>query len=436
MSNSKTIDPDAIKVVKRLRDAGFDAYLVGGCVRDWLLDRQPKDYDIATSATPSQIKRVFPSCRIIGRRFRLAHVRIGGKIMETATFRANPRKENVDTSELLIKHDNVFGTEQEDAKRRDFTINGLFWDISSKTVIDHVDGTSDIEAKLIRTIGDPSVRFKEDPVRMLRAIKFAARLDFSLEADTESALRDNRAEIRKSSTARVHEEVMRMLRSGFGKKSIELLLEYQLLSAISPSLASIMRKSPAEQQVVEILDDEEKLWHQTWNDSPVASELNLSFLTDEKIASRKLQLDKVLNEMDLVAATHSALLTNSAILSALFLPFLTDVFNQPNSRTSVVSAAISELVAPIANEMKLPRREVERTKQILSVQKKLQRGSGIAALAGRDYYQEAALVHHIFVTSTDGTPQIDISSLDSTTTNEQKQRKRRRGGRRRRRSAV
>ena len=173
------IDADADRVVRRLAKAGFKAYLVGGCVRDILVGRRPKDFDVATSATPNEIRNVFRNCRIIGRRFRLAHVFFGDKIIETATFRANPREEEEDAgNDLLIRRDNVFGEEDEDARRRDFTINGLFYDVEKEEVIDHVDGLVDLDARLVRTIGDPDVRFQEDPIRMLRAIKFAARLDF------------------------------------------------------------------------------------------------------------------------------------------------------------------------------------------------------------------------------------------------------------------
>src|SRR6185503_17511295 len=173
-----------VRIIKRLTRFDHTAYLVGGCVRDLLLDRQPKDFDIGTSATPRQIKRLFSNCRIIGRRFRLAHVYFqNGKIIEVATFRARdngdaaPEPVEDEPSDLLIRDDNVFGTPEEDALRRDFTINALFYDVNAETVIDHADGVGDVLRRLVRTIGDPVVRFKEDPIRILRAIKFAARLD-------------------------------------------------------------------------------------------------------------------------------------------------------------------------------------------------------------------------------------------------------------------
>src|SRR5215510_2202260 len=233
------IDPDADKVVRRLARRGYKAYLVGGCVRDLLLQRTPKDFDVATSATPNEIKQLFRNCRIIGRRFRLAHIFFGAKIIETSTFRANPR-EGVpleEGEELLIRRDNVFGTAEEDARRRDFTINGLFYDIEAERVTDYVGGLADLEARLVRTIGDPDIRFREDPVRILRAIKFAARLGFELEPEKYSALLLHRVEIAKCAPPRVLEEIYRLLRGGAARRSMELLLETGVLAVLAPELA-------------------------------------------------------------------------------------------------------------------------------------------------------------------------------------------------------
>src|SRR6201985_1809321 len=190
----------AHQVIAKLREAGHQAYLVGGCVRDLLLGRKPKDFDVATSATPPEIKALFRNCRIIGRRFRLAHIFFGQKIIETSTFRANPREVEVDDegvldaetghgdNELYIRRDNVFGSAEEDARRRDFTINGLFYDLDHDKVIDYVEGLPDLERRTVRTIGDPDIRFREDPVRILRALQFAARLHFEIEPATYAAI--------------------------------------------------------------------------------------------------------------------------------------------------------------------------------------------------------------------------------------------------------
>lgn len=232
------IDSDADRVVRKLTRAGYKAYLVGGCVRDILVGRTPKDFDVATSATPNEIKSTFRNSRIIGRRFRLAHVFFGSKIIETSTFRANPRDE--DDHDLLIRRDNVFGTETDDARRRDFTINGLFYDVEREEVIDHVAGLPDLDAKLIRTIGDPDVRFQEDPVRMLRAIKFAARLDFGFEPATWRALLRWRGEISKCAPPRLLEEIHRLMRGGAARRSFELLVETGVLAVLSPYLAGLL----------------------------------------------------------------------------------------------------------------------------------------------------------------------------------------------------
>src|SRR6188508_2453920 len=237
------IDADADRVVRKLTRAGYKAYLVGGCVRDLLVSRTPKDFDVATSATPNEIRATFRNCRIIGRRFRLAHVFFGSKIIETATFRANPRDE--DDHDLLIRRDNVFGTEAEDAKRRDFTINGLFYDVEREEVIDHVGGLADLDQKLVRTIGDPDIRFQEDPVRMLRAIKFAARLGFGFEPATYRALLRWRGEISKCAPPRLLEEIHRLLRGGAARRSFELLVETGVLAVLSPYLAGLLEGAGA-----------------------------------------------------------------------------------------------------------------------------------------------------------------------------------------------
>ncbi len=235
------IDSDADRVVRKLARNGFKAYLVGGCVRDLLVGKKPKDFDVATSATPNEVRNTFRNCRIIGRRFRLAHVFFGDKIIETSTFRANPRDEDEDEGELLIRRDNVFGTETEDARRRDFTINGLFYDVEKQKVIDHVGGLADLKAGLVRTIGDPDIRFQEDPIRMLRGLKFAARLNFEFEPRTFEALLRWRGEISKCAPPRVLEEIFRSLRGGAARRSFELLVQTDVLNVMSPQLAALLQ---------------------------------------------------------------------------------------------------------------------------------------------------------------------------------------------------
>ena len=227
----KNIDPDAVRVLYRLKNSGFVAYLVGGGVRDLLLERQPKDFDIATSAHPQQVRKLFRNCFIVGRRFRLAHVRFGRKVIEVSTFR---RASSPDEGDTLIRRDNTFGTPEEDAFRRDFTVNALFYDIANFSVIDWVGGLPDLEARVIRTIGDPAVRLREDPVRMLRAIALAARLGFTIDRDTAEAIRVLRGEIVRSSSARILEEFYKILRQGRSRETFEMLHDYGLLAYMLP----------------------------------------------------------------------------------------------------------------------------------------------------------------------------------------------------------
>ena len=236
------IDPDALKVLYRLHRAGFKAYLVGGSVRDLLTGRTPKDFDVGTDARPQDVRRLFRNSRVIGRRFRLAHVLFdAGKVVEVSTFRRRPEPEEAEQGQsgdddLLIRSDNTFGTPAEDAVRRDFTINGLFYDIATFAVIDWVGGVEDLERHVVRTIGDPEIRFREDPVRMMRACEFAARLEFRMTPEVRAAVVENRQEIRRSAAPRVTEELLDPLRRGWGAPTYRLWSETGLLGEIFPEL--------------------------------------------------------------------------------------------------------------------------------------------------------------------------------------------------------
>ena len=238
------IDPDALKVLYRLHQNSYVAYLVGGSVRDLLLGRRPKDFDIGTSAHPYQVKRLFKNCWVIGRRFRLAHVRFGMKTIEVATFRRKVTAEELAAAEEaaaelretpeegnagpgLIHRENTFGTPEEDAFRRDFTINALFYDIGTFSIIDYVGGLDDLRSRVIRCIGDPLQRFPEDPVRMLRAVSFAARLDFTLDPPIVEAIRQQRHLMALASPARLIEEYYKILRSGAAERTFRGLAEHR-----------------------------------------------------------------------------------------------------------------------------------------------------------------------------------------------------------------
>jgi poly(A) polymerase len=249
----RDIDPDALKVLYRLRQADHAAYLVGGSVRDLLIGRRPKDFDIGTSAHPYQVKKLFRNCWIIGRRFRLAHVKFGQKIIEVATFRRQvaPTEERRDGSpeegpmpgegvsdapDHLVHRDNTFGTPEEDAFRRDFTINALFYDIATFSVIDYVGGLEDLRDGIVRAIGDPEVRFREDPVRMMRAVALASRLEFRMDPLVLDAIRTHRHEIARSSAPRLLEEYYKILRAGSAERTFRELARLGLLEPISAEL--------------------------------------------------------------------------------------------------------------------------------------------------------------------------------------------------------
>ena len=232
----KLIDPDALKVMYRLLNAGHRAYLVGGGVRDLLLGRTPKDYDVGTDAHPHQIRKLFRNCRLVGRRFRLAHIHFGDKIIEVSTFRRRAEFDESENGDRLIRSDNTFGTPEEDAVRRDFTINGLFYDLETFSVLDYVGGIDDLNRRIIRSIGDSNERIPEDPVRILRAIKFGARLGFDIDPELWAAMIRFAADIHKCAKARVLEEIYRLLRGGAAGASFQLIEESGLMQELLPEV--------------------------------------------------------------------------------------------------------------------------------------------------------------------------------------------------------
>ena len=371
------IDPDAQKIIKRLVKAHHQAFLVGGCVRDLLLGRTPKDFDIATSATPPQIKDLFRNCRIIGRRFRLAHIFFGSKIIETATFRANPREVEVEglvegaepvEEDLLIRRDNVFGTAEEDARRRDFTMNGLFFDLEEDKVIDYVDGLPDVEARIVRTIGDPDIRFREDPVRILRAIKFAARLGFTIEPSAWHAILRHRGEIPKCAAPRLLEEIYRLLRGGAARRSVELLIETQILELLVPDLAARLA-APGDEE------GKARMWR----------------------------------ALDLIDARPlSQPPTNAVLLCALVGPFMGRAILDDAERGDPAQL-FDDSARPLLTSMHVSRRDFERARLIMLTMRRLwpsKRRRKPAALTRRDFFDEALEVFELLGTVSVGEPLI------------------------------
>jgi poly(A) polymerase len=487
------IDPDADRVVRKLTRAGYKAYLVGGCVRDLLVGRKPKDFDVATSATPNEIKATFRNSRIIGRRFRLAHVFFGSKIIETSTFRANPRDE--DDHDLLIRRDNVFGTETEDARRRDFTINGLFYDVEREEVIDHVGGLADLDARLIRTIGDPDIRFQEDPVRMLRAIKFAARLGFGFDPATWRALLRWRSEISKCAPPRLLEEVHRLLRGGAARRSFELLVETGVLAVLSPYLAGLLEGEGApttappiadtaprptvarveydeddpaehdpddpdeeegslpidgepaaiEDEEEDEFDDQEREWHRVWADEPPArpahaAPIRLSFLPGSELDKRRALSWEALRQLD-VAVAEGRDPSNAVAFGALLAPFVPTA----ELRGGELHAAINELSHPLIAQLQVTRRDSERLRYLLMAQRKLaaarKRGNQAELAGGRELIGDALLLYALVerAAGLEGAMPEPIAMEegrdgddDDDPNRPRKRRRRRRGGRRRR----
>jgi poly(A) polymerase len=249
----QNISPEALKVLYGLKEAGFFAYIAGGGVRDLLLGRKPKDFDVVTDATPNQVRRVFRNCRLIGRRFRLAHVFYGPKIIEVATFRANfdpeetPAEEedaaaaqvhHVRTDDGLVLRDNLFGTPEQDAWRRDFTVNALFYNIADYSVIDYVGGIADLQARRLRFIGEPRTRCVEDPVRMVRAVRFAAALGFELEPAARQAILDEHERLALANRSRLYEEVLKLFFCGAAERAYQLLRELHLFELLFPEMGA------------------------------------------------------------------------------------------------------------------------------------------------------------------------------------------------------
>ena len=244
------LSANALKVLYRLNKAGYDAYLVGGGVRDILLGLAPKDFDIATNATPEQIKALFRNCRLIGRRFRLAHIVFGREIIEVATFRGhhdtapkkqqNCQKTSKQSEHGMLLRDNIYGTIEEDAERRDFTINALYYSSADFKVYDFANGLDDIKARMIRLIGDPETRYREDPVRMLRAIRFATKLDMTIAPKTEQPIKALAPLLDNIPPARMFEEFLKLFLSGKALANYQQLMHYQLLQYFFPILVQAL----------------------------------------------------------------------------------------------------------------------------------------------------------------------------------------------------
>jgi len=353
------LDPEALRVIARLRHMHHQAYLVGGCVRDLLLGHKPKDFDVATDAHPGEVRAIFRNCRLIGRRFRLAHVYFrGGKVIEVATFRKNPVDVGDDLGaegDLLITRDNVFGTAEEDAVRRDFTVNGLFYDVATGEVIDYVGGRADLESHRIHTIGDPEIRIREDPVRSLRAVRFAARLGFTIAPDTFEAMRRHAGELARCAPARVLEETLKILRCAGSARAFHLLRACGALGVILPALGAAV---------------------EAWEEPARRS-----------FFAHLAALDKLV---------RSGAVVSDAVLIATLVSHLAPA--RPGREAD-------ELVASLVSTSRLPRRVAERVRLALNAQRHLKdpsggrRGRG-RRMSGQTYYDDALQLLEISVEAT------------------------------------
>jgi poly(A) polymerase len=337
------IQSNALKVLYRLHHAGYQACLVGGGVRDLLLGRQPKDFDITTNATPEQVRQLFTNCRLVGRRFRLAHVLFGRDMVEVATFRANhttPNEHNAHQNEQgRLLRDNVYGTIEEDAQRRDFTINSLYYDIADFTVRDYTGGLADLQQGVVRLIGDAESRYREDPVRMLRAVRFAAKLKMHISECTAAPIRQLAPLLLEIPAARLFEESLKLLQSGCGYSTYQLLDHYQLLAPLFPSMTQALN-------------------------GPYADQLKQMLQQALKSCDQRLATGKTVNPAFLFAAM-------------LWYPLLTQVDQQPvnaeMNRNAVFMQEVSKILAAQCRILAIPRRFTIAMREIWQLQRRLPR---------------------------------------------------------------
>lgn len=367
------LDLDAVRVVRRLNAFGYEAYFVGGCVRDLLLGLSPKDFDIATSATPRQVKRLFRNSRIIGRRFRLVHVTFGDKVLDVSTFRALAEATEGE-DDPMIRQDNVFGSAGEDARRRDFTINGLFYDVRSGEVIDFVGGLRDLERRTMETIGEPALRFREDPVRMLRAIKFAGRLGFRLADDVYQAILDCAGDIEKAAPPRVFEEIIRILNRGGAMPSVRLLLKTGLMDLLLPELAPIF--------------------------------------AHEDLEARAHTIYRGFAEVDRLVRSGEEV-SHHVMLGLLFLPLLEPwIYGQrdggPLMPPGQLADRLEDFLRPLSQRLRMSRRDVYFLKQIYVGQRRLMAGGDVGrkrkgarrGMPPREWLHDAARLFAIYARET------------------------------------
>lgn len=433
---SDDIDPQAVSAIKRLRRYGYRGYLVGGCVRDLLLGIAPKDFDIATDARPEEVKAVFRNSRIIGRRFRLVHLYYrGGKVLEVATFRAAVPAEEEDENgqgDLLIRRDNVFGSEQEDARRRDFTINALFYDPEHGRIIDHVGGLADIDAKVVRMIGDPDIRLREDPVRILRAMRFRAKAGLTIEPELKAALGRHVEDLVRCPPARLLEETLKMLRMGHAERAFDEMYTHGVVDVLLPELQSFLAGHFSMLAGSESSEDGHPL---------------------EEVRSHLRALDEVVAEGPV---------SDDVVLGVLFYPMAEAVMAEADENGRDRNKRLAELLAAVGTRVQLTRKIAETLRQSWSVQRhfapepqgsRRRRRMSPATLIRRSFFGSALKMYEVHLRAIDG----DLEDIEVWKTKAREEgvsvregegedgdgreggeprRRRRRGGRRRKRAAA
>lgn len=359
------IDEDAVKIIHRLNKFGFKAYIVGGGVRDLLLGRKPKDFDVVTNATPNQIKKIFNNCRIIGRRFKIVHILFRGKVIEVSTFRSLPDYrlgKAMEDQDYLIKRDNKFGTPQEDAARRDFTINSLYYDVRNDSIIDYVGGFEDIRNKVLRVIGDPDISFREDPVRMLRAVKFAEILGLNIEKTTSKAIRKHKVELEKASSSRMLEEYNKIFRTWKTSLIFQGMAEHGLLEVLFKEAFEKERKKN--------------------------SNFGEKFL-ETNIGKRLAIADKLLTEREEM--------TPHIFYSLIFSDLASEALQKENMH---LVPAIKNSLEPIFNRLETPKKDKDRLIKIFASQQRFlstedEKSSQNNFFRMKDYFYDAFMVFKI-----------------------------------------
>lgn len=372
-------DEDALKIIHRLNKFGHKSFLVGGCVRDLLLGKKPKDFDIATSATPTQIKNAFNNCRIIGKRFKIVHIIFKGKIIEVTTFRSLPdhrlNTKSANSGELLLKRDNNYGNAKEDAARRDFTVNALYYDPRNESIIDYVGGFEDIQQKILRVVGDPDISFKEDPVRMLRAVKISILHGLKIEKKTQVAIKKNKFEIEKASTSRMLEEYNKIFRTWETAQVFKGLAENHLLEVLFKEALEIVKK--------------QKNWQDNFLDTSLGK---LLLIADRKLKEREE-------------------LTPTIFFALLFSDIVNDALQKEKGN---MVATIKTAIDPICNRLEIAKRDRERLIRIYASQKRFLKTSEVNAqqnnlFRAKDFFYDAFMYFKLMAESTNDQDALQVA---------------------------